>query len=341
LAGGLLSLGIEDVRSEGVRIVLDGQDILVDLPCSGARGLLLVLLCFFATAALTRPAPARAAVGLVVTLAAAGMTNAARIAGLALGIARPAYVGGIDVMEAPWHDVIGVVALGVGLAVVLAWGRSIPPRARTSDNRSYRAAPSNTPVESWRSWLLAATVLGAALALPTIPAHPLDVAAPADPPALPNRILAHGRVDIAPQPHEREYFATYGGGISKASFGPLGLMTVRTSAPLRHLHDPDVCARAAGHAVRYLGLVSPVTAAYRATSPTGEHHRIHVTYVSDTGYIASNVATTVWHWMHGRVRTWTLIQRSYPETLAERERLRLDAAVLALFDIDNHRVQHP
>ncbi|SVE30726.1 uncharacterized protein METZ01_LOCUS483580, partial [marine metagenome] len=55
--GACLVLGsiFDNVRCNGVRILIDHQDVLVDLPCSGARALILVLLFYAACMTVCRP----------------------------------------------------------------------------------------------------------------------------------------------------------------------------------------------------------------------------------------------------------------------------------------------
>src|SRR4029450_8302207 len=65
-ACGVLETVYDAVTCEGVRIVLAGKDVLVDLPCSGARALLLTLLVFAGAAAICRPAPLQAAAGFLI-----------------------------------------------------------------------------------------------------------------------------------------------------------------------------------------------------------------------------------------------------------------------------------
>ena len=45
-ACGMLSVFFNDVRCAGVRITVDGADVLVDLPCSGARSLIAFAFAF-------------------------------------------------------------------------------------------------------------------------------------------------------------------------------------------------------------------------------------------------------------------------------------------------------
>jgi hypothetical protein len=67
------------VTCEGERIVLAGKDVLVDLPCSGARALLLTLLALAGAAAICRPAPLQAAAGCLIALVSALAANILRI----------------------------------------------------------------------------------------------------------------------------------------------------------------------------------------------------------------------------------------------------------------------
>jgi hypothetical protein len=57
------------VACGGVRIVLAGRGVLVDLLCSGARTLLLTRLAVAGAAAICRPAPLQAAAGFLIALA--------------------------------------------------------------------------------------------------------------------------------------------------------------------------------------------------------------------------------------------------------------------------------
>ena len=81
--------------------MLDGHAVLVDLPCSGARTLLLLLLAFAVAAAVVRPGLRAALLGAALTLVAALVSNTLRIAVLAIGIARPNYFGGSELWLSP------------------------------------------------------------------------------------------------------------------------------------------------------------------------------------------------------------------------------------------------
>ena len=107
----VLSAFYSDLKCEGTRIIVNGVDVLVDLPCSGAQTLLLGLLGFCCAAALCRAKPVAVVAGLLATLSAALIANLLRISVLAVGLAEPDRLGGINVMAQPWHDLIGLTAL--------------------------------------------------------------------------------------------------------------------------------------------------------------------------------------------------------------------------------------
>ncbi|MFZ1830539.1 MAG: exosortase T, partial [Candidatus Competibacteraceae bacterium] len=62
-----LKLGAASVQCEGIQLQWREQTVLVDLPCSGTRGLLLLLLLFVTLAVLTRPTLGRALWGALLT----------------------------------------------------------------------------------------------------------------------------------------------------------------------------------------------------------------------------------------------------------------------------------
>ena len=125
-ACGVLETVYDAVTCEGVRIVLAGKDVLVDLPCSGARALLLTLLAFAGAAATCRPAPLQFAAGFLIALVLARAANILRITVLAIGFAEPWRLGGIAVMEQPWHDLIGLATLAaLACAPLLTWAKRV------------------------------------------------------------------------------------------------------------------------------------------------------------------------------------------------------------------------
>ncbi|MFQ6022203.1 MAG: exosortase T [Acidiferrobacterales bacterium] len=312
-ACGVLRTWSDSVQCEGVRILLAGRDVLVDLPCSGARGLLLLLLLFSALAALTRPTLRQAFLGWGITLFAAVVANVLRIVTLAIGLAYSEHLGAIDVMTSPWHEIIGFSALIIGAAPVVLW--ALPIRARQCDSViKWVPIASSLPRRSWHAPLAGFIFLFGAVLIVSLPARPVDVTRTIAAPMLPANIAGLAAVPGTLSAMERHYFTRYGGGAARASYGPYGLLVVSTSAPLRHLHAPDECLAGAGHKVRYLGMThEPVAAAvYRSVAPDGRRWRVSVTFVSDRGEVATSVAEAVWRWLQKPAATWTMVQRIAP-----------------------------
>ena len=125
------------------------------------------------------------------------------------------------------------------------------------------------------------------------------------------------------------------GAATRANYGPYGLLKVQTSAPLRHLHSPEECLTGAGHEIRYLGRHHEglPTAVYKSTDPDGVEWRIEVSYLSDSGERASNVAEAVWYWFRAPSRTWTMVQRISPWRMSPFERTPFNQAVTAALDL--------
>lgn len=330
----LLSGFYDNLVCQGTRIVLNGVDVLVDLPCSGAQTLLLGLLGFCVAAALCRATPLAVGVGFVATLLTACFANLLRIAVLAVGIAEPERLGGLNVMAQPWHDLIGLAALSLVCVVLMVWVRwawqPVVPRLVASSPKPVRRAFSSSVAKS-----AAVCALVAALAITGLPRTALDVTAPASARALPSSLSGHVRHSVALTERERAFFNQFGGWSAKAEYGPHGLMLVNTSSPLRHLHGPEDCLRGLGYQVEYLGAVfEPLpTAVYRAISPDGTRYRIDVTFVSDRGSMTTNVATAVWKWLQGEAGNWTAIQRISPEDLAPQRHAHFNRAVIAALDL--------
>ncbi|MGE0748733.1 MAG: exosortase T [Rhodospirillales bacterium] len=335
--GACVALGAlyDRVECHGARIVVAGADVLVDLPCSGARTLLLSLLGFAVAAAVVRPGLRLAAAGAAATVAAALAANVLRIVVLAVGLAEPARLGGIEVMAPPWHDAIGVAALALGFLPVVAWARL----ARRAPIPAPHIEPAAAGPAPRRALPAAAAALAAAVIVVNLPRTPVDVAVRERPVALPLALDGAVGVPAALTARETAFFATYGGVAAKATYGDNGLMLVRTTSPLRHLHAPDECLRGLGFDVRYLGATfAPVpTAAYRAVAPDGARWRIDVSFVSDRGEAATNVAAAVWRWLQGDAGAWTAVQRITPEDTTEADRARWTAAVLAALELPTTR----
>lgn len=140
----LLGTVFDDVTCAGVHIQLAGQDVLVDLPCSGARGLVLLSVLFCGLAALARPNVRQAVVGVSLAVVSALVANSVRIASLAVGIAFPDAVG-VDVMAQPWHDIVGLAALGFGVMPLVWWARVVGEMSGPLRSRKQRETTSLRP----------------------------------------------------------------------------------------------------------------------------------------------------------------------------------------------------
>lgn len=271
--------------------------------------------------------------GFAVTLAAAIVANIVRICILAVGIARPELLFGIDVMEQPWHDLVGLATLLIGGAPIIVWARwtyRVPrPTLAEQDVSRPRLAPRLNPL------MPAIGFLALAVAIVNLPHRPVDVVKRDISIDMPGRLAGYRARPISLTAIEQSYFVQYGGAAAKAGYGPNNLLIVRTSAPLRHLHTPDECLRGLGFDVDYLGVTySPApTAIYRATARDGRVWLVHVSFVSDTGLVTSNIAETVWRWMQSPGGVWSAVQRITPIDTPEADRLAWDRAVFASLDL--------
>ena len=322
------------VQCAGIQLQWQGQTVLVDLPCSGTRGLLLLLLLFVALAALTRPTLGRACWGALLALAAAALGNSLRIVALAVGLVHREALGGVDVLAEPWHSAIGLITLTLSALPILLWARS-----RRDDATPVSAMPVATGSDALRLLsikpLPGLAFLAACGGIVALPSQPLDVARPLSAPRLPGYVAAFVAQPGTLTDQERDYFTRYGGGAARAAYGPYGLLVVSTTAPLRHLHAPEECLAGAGHAVRYLGQTGgPIpSAVYRSTDPQGRVWRITVTYVSERGEWTTHVAEAVWRWLQAPGTTWRMIERIAPWELPVEVTETFDIAVWRALDL--------
>ncbi len=292
----------------GISIVIDNQNVLVDQPCSGASGLLLVLSLFIAIAAVKRPRSGAALCGIAITLLAAWFSNAVRISLLAVGIVMQRDLLGFDVMQAPWHELIGMLSLTLAFGPVLIWASLLrwQPPANTSAHNftaefiSERHAPA-----------VAVAFVALAVAIVNMPSRPVDVSGEIALAPLPVMIGNDIRQPLPLTDTEAIYFTQYGGLAQRAAYGHRTVLSVSTTSPLRHLHTPDECLRAAGHKVRYLGLIEGAlpAALYRSEDEHGNHWRITVSFVSGQGHITTSIAHAVWLWLQQPGLSWTMVQR--------------------------------
>ncbi len=341
-AATLLSSVIPDVQQHGINLVIAGQPVLVDLPCSGARSLLLLMLLFTVIVTLLRPAWHHIFVGMIATLLTAWILNSLRISILALGIVFSEHWP-IDVMQVPWHDLVGLITLGLGALPLWIWTvwHLRHPVSGSSCSYKKQSFHQSIPIKSSHSiystpsqFIFFATgFILLALLIITLPARPLDVTATLPPPWLPHLLLNQVGQPIDLTTSEQRYFTRYGGAAIRRQYGPVQLLVVQTTAPLRHLHAPDECLTGLGHRVRYVGRISQVaTAVYQSVDLQGRRWRVAVTFRSQSGQVASSIAEVAWHWFRQR-DTWSMIQRITPWELPDAQHAALEQAVAAMFDI--------
>ena len=350
----LLSGLFEQTVCHGVRIIIEGQDVLVDLPCSGARALLLLMGLFCLLAATHRPTWKMALTGVVITLASSLVTNMLRITLLGIGVAKPIWPGGIDVMAQPWHDLLGLALLALGCVPVIAWARyacrparreyPVSDQIRHGYSRALRRdgwwleAPRKTH-HFKRGAPVALFIL--ALAIINLPGEAVDVSAPMQEVTLPAFVMNSPAEPLLLLAQEKRYFTQYGGSAAKAGYGDHNLLVVRTTSPLRHLHAPDECMRGLGFNVRYQGIsYDPLpTAVYKAIADDGTAYRVAVTFTSENGKITTNISEAVWHWMQNPTEYWSAIQRIAPWDSASIDSYRFDHAVMTAFDLSPSVIQ--
>jgi exosortase/archaeosortase family protein len=324
----------------GTRIVLMGREVLVDVPCSGARLLTTLLMLLATLGALIAPRARHAAIGMAVTLFSAWAANTVRISVLAVGLVF-AELSGIDVMSAPWHELIGLVSLALGAVPLLIWAHEVYvapliPGARQQQLQG--VAPDRVSAAHRPGWKLgwAGAALAAAVLLVHIAPQPVDVSAPVAAPAAPANLSGYRATQGALSDQEQRYFTRYGGTAERTFYGPFALLLVRTTSPLRHLHAPEACLEGAGHRVRYLtarrGRVP--TAFYRSEDAAGETFDVRVSYVSASGRLATSVSEVVWHWLKRPQEAWTMVQRIAPATSSRIELERWDAAVARAYNLN-------
>ena len=342
ILGGLF----ENVNCHGVRILINQKDVLVDLPCSGARTLLLLQLFYAACMTVVRPNVVYGLFGFCVTLFSSLWINIFRIMVLAIGIAWPGIIFGMDVMAEPGHSLLGLAALALGCLPILLWARFADDHSKTKSSKVFSSPHTISESSQWlnrarhflntRPIFMALVFLITAGGIVSLPRTPIDIASPSIKISLPLIIDNHIRISSPLLPKERAYFTQYGGAAAKASYGDNGLLVIQTTSPLRHLHSPDECLRGLGFEVRHIGISfrTVPTAVYKATTSKGHSYRVAVTYTSDQGHTTSNVSEAVWHWMQNRNTVWFAIQRISPWAQEASVTHRWDRAVLAALDIN-------
>lgn len=315
LACGMLALGFEQLSCAGTRITVQGVDVFVDLPCSGARllsngGFMLALL-----GAVKRPRLPASVLLVGVFLVLVLVVNALRIALLGAGIAHADWLG-FSVMSPPWHEAIGLLGVVVIACALYAFMNLLnsSTSTHTPDLPCLSSSqPQRRPAtDHRRQALLLLALFPLALSIGAIKPRPLDVTPPLPPlqaPAVAADFIAQ------PQPltaQEQLYFTSYGGSASRLRYGPHTLLLVTTASPLRHLHDPAICMSANGYAVELIGTDhSRGTTVYRARHADLGEYFLLVSYVSADGRVATSISEVVWHWLRQPSR-WTMVQRIVP-----------------------------
>ncbi len=320
----ILGLFFDDVTCNGVNLVLSGRSIMVDLPCAGISGLVLLATVLLFAATLTRPSLGRLFTTGLLALATALFGNILRVTLLSVGATYGPDLVGLDPLLEPWHSLIGLLTLAVS---------ALPPIGILM-----RGRPMVTHVSKRSGRLPLPSAIGFAtlcLVILVLPQQPLDASSLATPVTLPQHINGHVATVHALSAMERRYFQTYGGGAAKAAYGPMGLLVSRTSSPIRHLHDAQDCLRGLGYDVEFLGTaIAPAPASiFQLTGPDGGQWTAHVSFVANDGTIVPTVSAAVWHWLSNRDTIWTSLQRITPAALPEETRHTMDLAVLASMDI--------
>lgn len=343
----------DEVTCSGIRILLAGKDVLVDLPCSGAKSLMLFVLFYSFMAAVNRTSITANVAGFLITLLSALAANILRIVILAIGIAYPEKLFGINVMESPWHDTIGLIALASGCLPIIIWASRGADKTRENNlviNKIKWLVPEIIKRDGWwleeqpaktnRSIIVSLVFLAAAVIIVNLSGNPVDVSKKSDVIILPSNIANYQRQQVELTEKEKAYFTMYGGSAAKAQYGENSLMVIKTSLPLRHLHSPDECLRGLDFKVEYQGLVHEKlpTAIYRVISPDNKKWRVAVSFVSDKGHRAASVSEAVWIWFKEPNTEWTAIQRISPWDNPTRQIQLWEESVLTALDLDKRPV---
>lgn len=337
-----------EVQCAGIRILLAGRDVLVDLPCSGVKSITLLFVLYAVLMCVFRPTPFNSVIMGLVTLASALLANIIRIACLAIFIAYPETIGGINVLAQPWHDLIGLFCLLLA-AMPLAWlstaslSPAVPsPRGGNSacNNASALLDAGTSDAAFPRSMGTVKTRLAfcfviLATVIVSLPRRPLDISDTVAALNLPVYLNGQYGQTVALTAQEQAYFTQYGGSALKMRYGNNSAMLIRTRSPLRHLHTPDDCLRGLGFDVHYQGIrYQPLpTAIYLATAPGGAQWRVAVTFYSESGQFTTNVSEAVWQWLRQPRSAWYALQRITPVSTPESNGIEWDNALFAALDL--------
>lgn len=331
----LLGLWRGDLRCEGTELSAGGAALSVDLPCSGAQGLVLLLVLVFALQSLRWIRGGRLGPALMAAGVGAILGNAVRLVLIATAIDRgwPAEVE-------PLHSLLGLLSLAISAAPVLALVQA--PRAPAQ--AALPAAPRREP--SLFGLVGGATLsTAAALLIVSVPPRPVDVSAPTAALAAPLEIGPYRGARQPLSPKETLYFARFGGAASKTYYQGPGsshaVVLVRTRSPLRHLHGPDECLIGAGHRVKLIGVRrEDQTAVYQSQDPSGAAYRVEVSYFASDGRRATSPAEVIWSALERGGATWTMVERISPWEQCQAEPTRcadFDRSLAHVLDLPQPR----
>ncbi|MEJ2608926.1 MAG: exosortase T [Candidatus Thiodiazotropha sp.] len=325
------------ISCQGTRIQLPTESLLIDLPCSGASALVLMTILLCALMAFARPSRRQGMAAVWIMLSAAWISNSLRILILALGVLYP--VPNVDLMQQPWHELVGLFSLLPGFALLIFYflliGRTgqhqepitalKPMLQNQSSNTAYSHSP---PIFGAMAFFLLV------LLIVSLTPHPVDSSEVLDTPYAP-RFLAGEVGQVVPLlDKERHYFERFGGAAIKMQYAERSLLITQTQSPLRHLHAPDECLRGLGFSVNYIGSHASLlpTAVYRAQSPDGRVWRVSVSFISSSGKTTTHVGEAVWHWFQSP-ESWMAIQRIAPWNSPTNENQDWDQHLFAALDI--------
>ncbi|MBW2700577.1 MAG: exosortase T [Deltaproteobacteria bacterium] len=329
---GLLSPFVPELKLQGTLLLTGSTGLAVDLPCSGAQGLM--MLSALTLGLLCRRKASFSRLLLLVPLLTTGalLSNSLRILFLFLG-QRLDWA----IFTEPLHSALGLLALSAGALFVLLPLSRFAPRKPKKDLCSSR--PRATRHLLLRRSLAALGFTAVAALVASAPAHPIDTSGKVAKFEIPRVLAAWRGQDMPLSPIETHYFAHYGGQATKRLYrdsfsgGSMTLILVRTTSPLRHLHGPERCLAGAGHKVQRLGVLpeSPPAVSWRSVDPEGRAWNVRASFLGPQGESAASLGEVVWRWMGGLRGSWTLAERISPEKFCQARPDRCRAFDAALF----------
>ena len=322
-----LGLVFDDLQCAGTLLTLQGNDILVDLPCSGTASLMIVIGTLTVLCAVRRPHPMTAVLWFALSFALSIIFNSLRITLLTLGVTYRDFLP-FDVMAEPMHAVIGFFTLGLSLIPLLLW---FHPKAWDCKPLWSISVPSLPVGYGIVTGVIAVIV---AFGIVAAPRTAWDVSAKVQAPVLPSHLAGNEMQAHELSPLEVGYFQTYGGAARKASYGAFGVTVVKTTSPLRHLHSPQECLKGLGYTVKFLGTQHGIwpSSVYSAENENGQW-QVLVSFAADDGFSSANMSAVIWHWLKNPGIVWSSYQRITPINFPESVRHNLDAAFMTSLDV--------